>query len=447
MSPHAALPALLVVWTTPLAPPAHGGAGQEGARSAIVDLVERARGESPPGAGEVADALLAAGESGPALWLRAIDQRRPERVLVFPEEAPDVLDEPALRVLDRVTLEVPAELLRRRNGETPPEEHHLAAAVGLELLAPLATAGELGLAYDLALPHADADRDYRTVGRALEEVVREVLSRDPAGYPAVEALYAGEGPAAPRAYLLRGVGDARTFEALELLARLLGRVDDMDAVVLTQIGNVAQTVRTPLADTTLFRVRTYLASPSADERQQAAYALGRLDDYDAVSELIDLLRDEERGVRQNAYWALREITAMTINAEPRRWRMWFDTETEWWSREAPALLDTIYGASQLPAVVAAINTCGSKRLFRRQLSAELVPLLERPEPMVVRMTCSALFSLRATSAVPALVEALEHPDPEVRRQVRDTLRSLTGVDHGDSPAASQPGPNDLPTGR
>lgn len=401
--------------------------GEAAQESPLGELIARASAGALPTAAEIAEALLELGPDGARRWFRALDLRRPDRELQFPEEASDVLAPEALAGLRAATAGVPALILAGQEGRDL-DQHLVCARVALAILAELGDADQMELVRALGAPHPQADLySYRPVGVAFRGALSEVLRRDALGFPEATGFYARCHPWM-QTFLLRGLGDTRDRHALQALPHLLGAVRELDYMVLTEIGKIAQDVSTPLDEYSLILIREYLSSNDPQERQQAAASLGRLDDYESVSALIDLLKDPHAGVRYSAYWSLQRITTMTINSESRRWRIWFDGETSWWTSEGPALLSTIYGAEELSVVVGAINTCGSKRLFRRQLTPELVPLLGHSEPAVVRMTCSALLSLRATEAVPDLIDVLEQADPQVRERAWTALRGLTGLE-------------------
>ena len=396
------------------------------AQDRFVALIEAARAGVFPSAPQLTDTLLAAGASGCRRWLQELDRRRPTRADIVPEHGIPDLSESSFLGLEAVTHRVPTEILRRLGGpELSPVARLDASLVGLEILAWQGAGADLALACELASPGEGVEEeDYRPVGDALERAVTQILIEDTSGFLEIEKLFRESHPWV-HGFLLRGMAETRSLAALRKLPLLLGKVEGLDAFVLMQVGNVAQHVNTPLDETTLTRLRGFLDASSSTVRRQAAYALGQLDDYDCLEDLITLLTDETEGVRQSAHWSLGKITAMTIQPEPKRWRFWYDSETRWWTDEAPELLATIRQGA-LPEVVAAINTCGAKRLFRRQLYRELAPMLASPELVVVRMTCSSLQSLRATEAVPDLVELLGHGDPQVREQAWLALRQLTG---------------------
>jgi len=379
------------------------------------------------------DALLAEGAGGAQAWALALDLRRPGRAHLFPEDAPRVLTEATLARLEAVVALVPAEV-EAQLADLDNARALVAAQVALDLIGAHGDADDLARCLRLAIPRPEHEYGaHREVGRRLTAAVTTVLLRDTRGYARLGRSY-GTSHEWLDLYLLRGISGARTARALQRLPSLLGVVRDLDASVLLEVGNVARTVEHPLSDSAALRVRMYLGAVDPEQRKQAAVAVGQLDDYDAVEGLIELLSDGERGVRTNAYWALREITAMTIDAEPARWRIWFDDETGWWAQESRDLLADL-GHVDSAEVCRAINECARKRLFRRELTAPLVPMLRHPDPTVVRAACSAFFALRASDAAPQMVAVLEHPEDEVRAHALTMLVGLTGHELPPDPGA------------
>ncbi|MDA1264990.1 MAG: HEAT repeat domain-containing protein [Planctomycetota bacterium] len=390
------------------------------------DLLEAAASGTLPKQEALLEALCERGPEAVEQWRGALALRAADRALVFPEDAPPVLDATTLTGLHELAEGIPA-LVALRLEDYAAGPRVTAACVALDLLAEHADSTSFDLVLALAKPHPEHTlTDHRPVGKKLSSCVATLLQRDPRGYTRVASAY-GNIQEWLDLYLLRGLGEVRSATSMRKLASLLRVKPAWDATVLLELGNVARHVDTPLDDSGARLVRMYLSSHNIEERKQAAITVGRLDDYEAVGDLIDLLADEDRSVRTNAYWALREITAMTINAEPRRWRNWFDDETGWWAEQAPDLL--VYFRHQDSAEVClAINECAKKRLFRRQLTPALLPMLRHREPTVVRATCSALFALRAADVAEEMILALDRPEPGVREHAHRMLLGLTGLE-------------------
>ena len=142
-----------------------------------------------------------------------------------------------------------------------------------------------------------------------------------------------------------------------------------------------------------------------------------------MAPLIEALGDEARLVRLSSLTALRELTGMTIAGNRHRWRVWHADQLAWWEHEGQRL------AASLPNVtrgelIETLASVASRRLYRKELSVQLVTLLSAAEPDEVCAVLAALGSLRELSAVPHIKALSEHPDAEIRARASATLRSL-----------------------
>lgn len=394
--------------------PASGNSGNSGtsvAEGDVSELLELVGDGLVPSVATVADALVEGGPREVSRWIR--DAPGAARLA---EEQLDLLNREALREL----------LQRRVAGALEDDRVRDVAHAGLTLAEAVGTAGDLGLVLALGDVPEEADGAlWRGVRRELESSLRGILARHPRGVHAAVRLYSEQGwpEALSIARAIAGVEDPGT---LEVLAGLLGLHPRNDGSVLGEIGSLAERTGAGLSSGSLQRVRFYLDSPEAYDRRQAAYALGRLDDFEAVDALLGLLTDGDGGVRRVSHWALQRITRMTMAQDEPRWRAWYEEESEWWALRGRSIVSVLRDGRTAADLVPAINECATKRLFRRWLAPELVPLLDHPDPAVVRMVCSALLSLRAREAAPELVVLLDAPEADVRALAWKVLRELTG---------------------
>lgn len=371
------------------------------------------------------DVILAQGPEGGQEWLGTLEMWRPGQAPLDGQEAREALDGPAISHLEGVTARVPAEIQRRLAGMDV-TQWSAASRCGLDLLARSEGAEELDLCLLLAAPHPEVSySDYRPRGADLRATVTAMLQVDPSSYRLATRRYGAGHPWIDR-YLLLGISGTGTVSALQALPSMLKAVPSLDSAVLFEIGSLARTVKAPLDDSAGMRVRMFLGSTSPEERRQAALTVGRLDDYEAVEELVELLGDEDPAVSASAHWALREITAMTINPEPIRWRVWYERETRWWVEDAHDLLAHLEH-EESALVCRSINECARRRLFRRELTPPLLHMLGHKDPNVVRAACSALYALRAIDAAPHMIATLEHGSESVRAHGLAMLRALTGM--------------------
>lgn len=212
---------------------------------------------------------------------------------------------------------------------------------------------------------------------------------------------------------------------LALLVGLLERRPGSDGLVLNRVHGVALRLGPVLDDTDVRKVRYFLESSVAFERLGAALAAGALQDRGALDALVELLLDPEPSVRNAAHDSLRHLSAMTIGPSPDRWRVWLERELEWWQERGArdlARLDTV----ERTEAFLILREAAQHRLFRDEIAAAVLPLLDDPDTTMVRIALATLEGVRARGIERELVDLLEHSSPEVQRQVAACLRNLTG---------------------
>lgn len=124
-----------------------------------------------------------------------------------------------------------------------------------------------------------------------------------------------------KACLIEAISRAGSPYGLELLVDLLGRDQALDPVIISRVVASAQA---GYPDELLPKLQDLLYRDDPALRREAALALGRLRDFPSTVYLVDLLSDENRGVRENALWALRNISGLNFPADPDRWSQWFE---------------------------------------------------------------------------------------------------------------------------
>jgi HEAT repeat protein len=215
--------------------------------------------------------------------------------------------------------------------------------------------------------------------------------------------------------------------AVEALAQLLGVQPELDLLLLAELGRCASGQAPPFDSAVGSRVRGFLHAPSVELVREAAQACGRLEDAEALPELVELLGHENRGVRRNAHWSLRKITGVSFAEDPRAWGAWLLSEERWWDERAPELLLGL-GDPDLAHALAAVQELARRRAPRHPLAREMVRALAHEEREVRRLACVALGQFRSRTAVPDLLAALEDPEADVRMAALRALRSITGLD-------------------
>lgn len=344
--------------------------------------------------------------------------------------SPQVDSETAHRI-ERALAEVPA-LVRTRIGETASttQSWEPEATIALAVFGALGGPSDLDVALEVASPRP-GERT-RSVLTAFELALTEVLGRDRSTFGPLQRQIHGIHPSL-QACMVRAVGAVSGTEALGVLVHLLGVDARLDLVLLNQVRRVAGDPNVRVDASARSIVSGYLQSPDAALRREAAAALGSLDDFDSIAELIELLEDPSMGVRENAHWALRALTGVAYRDDVRRWRAWHREETRWWSEEASSALRKL-DHREKDVVAAGINELASHRLYRNEISLRLLPLLNHRDGNIVRMTCTALRAFRSPACVPELISLLDSRDARVRDAAWGALKAITGQSLPKDPA-------------
>jgi hypothetical protein len=177
-------------------------------------------------------------------------------------------------------------------------------------------------------------------------------------------------------------------------------------------------------------IATWLRSVADKQRLQwtrAVYgALATYDEGDALPELIEALEGEDRALADAAYLALKRISGVDLSRNAARWNEWFERESRWNETERGALRDHLQSAD--PAqVVEALKAYSAHGLYRSQLSADLLPLLERREPALRELACQTVGNLKSVAAVHELSLKLQDPVPAVAEAARVALFAIVGA--------------------
>ncbi len=337
---------------------------------------------------------------------------------------------PALAELLAEIQKLPEAVLQDRrdtpNGALTDRRWARGTGIGFDVIRTMGGSEELLLLRKLTQAPAEIDPTVLALQTGpLEDTLRSVLLRQTDAYSATGSLYRDLASwAAPT--LLRAIAATRSLEGLHALPALLGKREEFDSYVLTQIASIARFARAPLNDGELNRIRRFLDSQKPEERRNAAQALGFLDDTESIPELIELLRDADQSVVQSSYSALRLITAMTIDPGYRLWVNWHGRESHWWKTQATPHLNQVR-SGRTGGMVVALRELGSKRLFRREIAPYLEPLLTSERDETVRIALSALTSLRAndTATLATMESLLAHPNQVIREQASSSLRLIT----------------------
>jgi hypothetical protein len=78
-----------------------------------------------------------------------------------------------------------------------------------------------------------------------------------------------------------------------------------------------------------------LDDSDAEVQKQTILALGKLKERQACARLIELIEDDDAGIRANAYVALRAISGYSFPSMPERWKEWWKRESERVEKDPP----------------------------------------------------------------------------------------------------------------
>lgn len=310
----------------------------------------------------------------------------------------------------------------------------LRVQLALEVLEGAEQSYTCGVALSVASPSGRSEPTNQVVVKSLEQTLSTRLLARPRDARELEELMPRVHPGL-RSAIIRAVGDAPSTEAADFLAKVLNDDPSMDLMVLAQLGRVVAVTREPCDPSVEARVTLHLNSTNPSLRREACLVAGKLELFDCTGQLIDLLSDEDAGVRGNALWALERVTGKRMKAEPERWHRWHKSELHWWNLEASAAFGDLR-TGEPHEVAAAIRELSGHRQFRHQITEELVLVLLQDEDHLVVQACAALLALRSGLAVPALRQALASESDVVRDGAWKALRGITGrLDLPADPAA------------
>lgn len=174
--------------------------------------------------------------------------------------------------------------------------------------------------------------------------------------------------------------------------------------------------------------------PAERVRQQVALSIGLAEPIDGIATLIELLTDENPGVRNSAAWALGEFEVDQLEregaAEPllerardsdRRVRRQVAASLAITGIEegTPVLLSLLDDES---ASVRATAVWGLSELRRLELTRELAELADDVDPAVRRNVARAMYLLPAAEWRPVLEQLVDDSDPDVRGTATLALR-------------------------
>jgi HEAT repeat protein len=239
-----------------------------------------------------------------------------------------------------------------------------------------------------------------------------------------------------RVALVRGLADCGSPDALVRLAGWIGSGALHESVLLAELARAARRSDRLHSEDLRRLVRPMLDADSAEVLRDAALCAGALGDEESVHALIAKLDHAHPGVRANAEWSLSRITGRRLGPVAASWSRWIESESAWWRRDAPGLLQQLANGNP-QARVAAAQELSTHRFPRHTLAlemAEALPLNDRGAAPIVLAT---LRQLGSESAVDVLLRRAEAAsDTGLRDDLMATVGALRPAPAG--PAADAP---------
>ncbi len=436
----------LLAWLVPLLLAPASVAGEPSTATDEQELVSRKPGWTWPVTREHLRIAAVLRESrrggpaaGPALLQRLVDAGRdalpaeldillrgrvPE---VVKDDAAQILSDPQRGLLLSALARNPDDALRaaleQRLAATPDEP---SARLGA-----LYVLGLVGDGRDLArlatlAPRKPGRDDGALTAEAREAVCTSaalILGRDAGAWrrflPALR-----EADASAAKVLLESLGRAPGRHAMELLYEAA----QISQPLATRAVAIARQC-TPCFDTALEQefvawMVGELRAATPEYARMLLMSIGALDDGSNLGVLIDRLHDEDSGVREEAYAALKLVTHLAFPPSAEAWESWHAQEEAWHTRERPRLREQL-DAPDSARVLAALREYSGHRTRRRELAREIAPLLLHHRTELRILACDVLRQIDSTAVCAELAELLSDSDANVSSAAWQALRAIT----------------------
>lgn len=258
----------------------------------------------------------------------------------------------------------------------------------------------------------------------LRETVTSILERDPDGFDWMVKL-TRHAPDEVAVTLALAVADVGSPRGLGTLAELLGWDAEFDQVALRQIGRLAESCAGPVEESVRDATRRLLSADEIPLVREAVVAAGRIEDFEAMESLVDLLEHPDPSVRKACVWSLSRLSGLSFAADPTRWHAWLGMERRWMLGTGPVLVAEL-SSPDAAVVIHALNELSRRRYRRGEVAGWILPTLQDHREKVRGLACTALGRLGAREALPSLVTALDDPVEEVAIEAWTALQAISG---------------------
>ncbi len=391
----------------PAAKPATQGTSQSPGRPDVASaLLTEAKGGTLSDS-TAASLLLAAGPAETAALFTWFQASKHDEAALAPVERARL--EPALRGTPTVIVRIA--LLPQLSAA---DRHH-ALKVALEAIIGVGSAAS---SQDLtSLLQGVGKTPYAATLRAqVTDAVARLVDQPHVTSTEVSTWLAASGPALSTA-VVDGVDQAK---AVMVLVDCLSQSTGAEGALLNRTAGLIQR-GVPVAPELTARVTVpFLQSHNAFERAEASTILGLVGDRRHVGKLVAGLDDAEHMVRTNTLKALKNLTGMTISGNADRWKRWHADQEQWWDDKGGALVDSLRSAGR-HEIMAILKQVSTRRLYRKEISEQLVPMLRRSDADQVQVAVASLATLRDPSTLAEILKLRNHSDPRVRSSVEDAV--------------------------
>jgi HEAT repeat protein len=251
-----------------------------------------------------------------------------------------------------------------------------------------------------------------------------ILRRDPAQLPSmIELLRSTDASAAKQLlFALGDLGDRRALVVLDACARSSPWLAQQAVALVPRIGSSGD----PALDHPFAAWLAESLDPARPEWTRAALrAIGVLDDGSQIPVLLAQLEAPQASSREAALAALQQISAQRLGASIEAWHEWYAREKDWMSAGREEAQQA-FGEGSPARIAAALGAYGERRLFRDQLAADLLPLLEHENPALRIMACDTLARMGSKRPLDALIALIADEDQQVADAAWRAACALTG---------------------
>jgi HEAT repeat protein len=268
---------------------------------------------------------------------------------------------------------------------------------------------------------AELEREYAR--STLEAALAACVQRDPAALNALAKRLQKINPAL-LPLIARSLGRNRGPQCAQVLAKLLGRSAELDAIAMTELARVSEASGLDLSAGALADVRRLLSREEIQVQRTAITVLGRAGDRDSFDALLTRLAASERLVQVAAHWSLRTLAGVDLGLDVEAWINWRDEQERWWVERHDIVREQLQSKDSA-VLFSTIRELSERSYFRQEIARDLGPLACDEQLSVALPAIAALERLGSPRAGPWLVRALEI-DEQRRAPAGKALRALSG---------------------